>query len=86
MNNRRVLAPHLQRPEPDAEGTAKLTFTSGTTGTPKGVCLSADSLLRVARELDQASRTDPQHHLALLPLAILLENLGCYAALYAGAT
>lgn len=69
------------------EGTAKLTFTSGTTGTPKGVCLSADSLLRVARELDQASRlNDPRHHLALLPIAILLENLGCYAALYAGAT
>ena len=68
-------------------GTAKLTFTSGTTGTPKGVCLSAESLLRVARELDHASKpADPQHHLALLPLAILLENLGCYAALYAGAT
>jgi len=69
------------------QGTAKLTFTSGTTGTPKGVCLSADSLLRVARELDLASRaTESRHHLALLPLAILLENLGCYAALYAGAT
>lgn len=69
------------------EGTAKLTFTSGTTGTPKGVCLSAESFLRVARELDQASKpTNPQHHLALLPLAVLLENLGCYSALYAGAT
>ncbi|UXV22447.1 AMP-binding protein [Pseudomonas fluorescens] len=68
-------------------GTAKVTFTSGTTGAPKGVCLSADSLLRVARELHQASHaSDPRHHLALLPLAILLENLGCYAALYAGAT
>lgn len=68
-------------------GTAKLTFTSGTTGTPKGVCLSADSLLRVARELEQASHAKaPQHHVALLPLAILLENLGCYAALYAAAT
>ena len=67
--------------------TAKITFTSGTTGAPKGVCLSADSLLRVARELHQASHvTDPRHHLALLPIAILLENLGCYAALYAGAT
>lgn len=69
------------------EGTAKLTFTSGTTGTPKGVCLSAESLLSVARELERASEPcKPQHHLALLPLAILLENIGCYAALYAGAT
>jgi long-subunit acyl-CoA synthetase (AMP-forming) len=69
------------------EGTAKLTFTSGTTGTPKGVCLSARSILRVTRELDLASKpTEPQHHLSLLPLAILLENIGCYAALYAGAT
>ncbi|WP_348749587.1 AMP-binding protein [Pseudomonas rhodesiae] len=68
-------------------GTAKVTFTSGTTGAPKGVCLSSESLLRVARELYQASHVnDPRHHLALLPLAILLENLGCYAALYAGAT
>lgn len=69
------------------QGTAKLTFTSGTTGTPKGVCLSADSVLTVARELYQASLPNqPAHHLSLLPLAILLENIGCYAALYAGAT
>lgn len=69
------------------EHTAKLTFTSGTTGTPKGVCLSAESILRVARELYQASQpNDPRHHLAVLPLAILLENIGCYTALYAGVT
>ncbi|WP_109513880.1 AMP-binding protein [Pseudomonas ovata] len=68
-------------------GTAKLTFTSGTTGTPKGVCLSAASLLRVASALHEAcALTEPRHHLALLPLAVLLENLGCYAALLAGAT
>jgi len=68
-------------------GTAKLTFTSGTTGTPKGVCLSADSVLTVARELYRASiAKNPRHHLSLLPLSILLENIGCYAALYAGAT
>ncbi|MCF4997183.1 AMP-binding protein [Pseudomonas syringae] len=68
------------------EGTAKLTFTSGTTGRPKGVCLSADSVLRVARALNDASESAAvKHHMALLPLAILLENLGCYAALFAGA-
>ena len=68
-------------------GTAKITYTSGTTGTPKGVCLSAAAMLRVAGELEAASReTAPQHYLAVLPLAVLLENLGCYAALLAGAT
>jgi long-subunit acyl-CoA synthetase (AMP-forming) len=50
------------------------------------VCLSADSVLRVARGLHDASESQqPLHHLSLLPLAILLENIGCYAALYAGA-
>ncbi|WP_068830060.1 AMP-binding protein [Pseudomonas sp. BMS12] len=68
-------------------GTAKITYTSGTTGTPKGVCLSAEAMLKVARELQQASReTAPQQYLAVLPLAVLLENLGIYAALLAGAT
>ncbi|QKE62678.1 AMP-binding protein [Aquipseudomonas campi] len=68
-------------------GTAKITYTSGTTGTPKGVCLSAEAMLRVARELEDVSRSSaPQHYLAVLPLAVLLENLGIYAALLAGAT
>lgn len=67
-------------------GTAKITYTSGSTGTPKGVCLDADTLLRVARELEAASRpTEPRRHLAVLPLGVLLENLGIYAALMAGA-
>ncbi|MBC9250276.1 long-chain acyl-CoA synthetase [Pseudomonas alcaligenes] len=68
-------------------GTAKITYTSGTTGTPKGVCLSGETMLRVARELELVSRAKaPQHYLAVLPLAVLLENLGIYAALLAGAT
>lgn len=68
-------------------GTAKITYTSGSTGTPKGVCLSADAMLRVARELELASRpAEPRHYLAVLPLAVLLENLGLYAALLAGAS
>ncbi|RFQ32268.1 long-chain acyl-CoA synthetase [Pseudomonas sp. ATCC 13867] len=68
-------------------GTAKITYTSGSTGTPRGVCLDAGAMLRVARELEAASRpTEPSHYLAILPLAVLLENLGLYAALCAGAT
>ncbi|MDH4568100.1 long-chain fatty acid--CoA ligase [Pseudomonas sp. BN414] len=67
-------------------GTAKITYTSGTTGQPKGVCLGAPTLLRVSQELDVASRpTAPAHYLAVLPMAVLLENLGIYAALLAGA-
>ncbi|WP_273862452.1 AMP-binding protein [Pseudomonas sp. LA5] len=66
--------------------TAKLTYTSGTTGTPKGVCLKAGQLLRVAASLEAASRPlAPQRHQVLLSLGILLENLGVYAALLAGA-
>ncbi len=77
----------VRQPSALPRGTAKLTFTSGTTGTPKGVCLSAESILRVAQALHLASQPQrPGHHLSLLPLAILLENVGCYAALYAGAT
>lgn len=68
------------------QGTAKITYTSGSTGRPKGVSLSADTMLRVARELEAASRETAAHrYLAVLPLGVLLENLGVYAALMAGA-
>lgn len=68
-------------------GTAKITFTSGTTGTPKGVCLSAEAMLQVADSLrDACSSLDPQQHLILLPLAVLLDNLGAYTALLNGAS
>jgi long-subunit acyl-CoA synthetase (AMP-forming) len=69
-------------------GTQKITYTSGTTGTPKGVCLSAASQLAVARSLARASDARPaDRHLCLLPLATLLENIGgVYAPLLAGAS
>ncbi|MDZ3992380.1 AMP-binding protein [Pseudomonas sp. Teo4] len=77
--------PTAARPLPS--GTAKITYTSGSTGAPKGVCLGAESLLRVVRELECASRSAaPGKYLAVLPLAVLLENLGLYAALLAGAS
>jgi acyl-CoA synthetase (AMP-forming)/AMP-acid ligase II len=68
--------------------TAKISFTSGSTGTPKGIYLSADHMLAVAVAVVNAVGT--QHagrHLALLPPAILLENIaGLYATILAGGT
>ncbi|AGH98803.1 AMP-binding protein [Micavibrio aeruginosavorus] len=69
-------------------GTAKITFTSGTTGTPKGVCLSSQSMLSVAQGVVDMLGVDfAGVHCSVLPLAVLLENVaGVYAALIAGAT
>lgn len=74
-------------PQQLPNNTAKLTYTSGTTGTPKGVCLSQEALCRVAESLCQASEArNSDRHLCLLPLATLLENIGgIYAPLLAGA-
>lgn len=61
--------------------TAKITYTSGTTGKPKGVCLSQASMDVVAASLRHA--VEPlaiERHLCVLPLATLLENVaGVYA-------
>lgn len=67
--------------------TACITYTSGTTGTPKGVCLDVDALYAVARSLcDATAPLAPRRHLCLMPLSTLLENVaGVYAALMSGA-
>lgn len=69
-------------------GTAKITYTSGTTGNPKGVCLSNDNMLHVAQSIADATQLKPADvHLSVLPLATLLENVaGIYAALLTGAS
>lgn len=69
------------------KGTAKISFTSGSTGSPKGVCLSAAGLLDTAQALVSAlSSLSIQRHLAVLPLSLLLENVaGVYAPLLSGA-
>jgi long-chain acyl-CoA synthetase len=69
------------------EGTAKVTYTSGTTGEPKGVCLAADAIEQTALALCEAvGGTPPDRSLSLLPLSTLLENIGgLYAPLSTGA-
>jgi long-subunit acyl-CoA synthetase (AMP-forming) len=68
-------------------GTAKITYTSGTTGKPKGVCLRQASLDTVGRSLrDAVAALSIERHLCVLPLATLLENVaGVYAPWMAGA-
>jgi long-chain acyl-CoA synthetase len=69
-------------------GTAKISFTSGTTGAPKGVCLGATALQRVTRGLVEAmAPLDIQRHMNALPFAVLLENIaGLMAPRLHGAT
>jgi long-chain acyl-CoA synthetase len=69
------------------EGTAKITYTSGTTGAPKGVCLSSAQIDAVAQSLQQATlASGDDRHLCLTPLSTLLENIGgVYVSLRAGA-
>jgi len=67
-------------------GTAKVTFTSGTTGEPKGVCLSQAATERVSLSLVEVIGKDKAGvHLPILSLAVLLENIaGLYTTLLAG--
>jgi long-chain acyl-CoA synthetase len=66
---------------------AKVTYTSGTTGQPRGVCLSASNQLKVAQGIRDVLKTEAPRHIANLPLSTLLENVaGVYQTLLAGGT
>jgi long-chain acyl-CoA synthetase len=62
------------------EKTGKITYTSGSTGTPNGVCLDNNQLLKQAQGLADIVGLSNPRHLCLLPLSTLLENVaGVYA-------
>jgi long-chain acyl-CoA synthetase len=83
---RRDVDPNRRRAVP--AGTTKVTYTSGSTAEPKGVCLPAAALDRTT--LAMVRTTEPigiGRHLCLMPLPTLLENLaGIHAPLRSGAT
>jgi len=60
----------------------KITFTSGTTSKPKGVCLSSEQQWSIAKSLEYAlANLKIKKHLCLLPLSVLLENVaGVYTS------
>lgn len=82
------LAPFEAALRPLPPGTVKVTFTSGTTGQPKGVCLGAAALEAVAHGLVQTlGPLGIERHLSVLPYAVLLENVaGSMSARRQGAT
>jgi long-chain acyl-CoA synthetase len=77
-----IRTPAVQLPP----GTCKITFTSGSTGHPKGVCLSREMMEGVACSLLAAiGNENAGLHGAVLPLCVLLENVaGLYTTLMAG--
>jgi len=69
------------------EETQKITFSSGSTGEPRGVCLTSGHQLNVARSLAAVSPVARPRHLCMLPLSTLLENIGgVYYPLLKGGT
>jgi len=65
----------------------KITYTSGSTGEPKGVCLKLAVMETVVQSLFKATQANASdRHVCLLPYATLLENIaGMYVPLLAGA-
>lgn len=68
------------------KNTVKITFTSGSTGSPKGVCLGNKQIENVVFSLlDRITQSQKTKHISLLPFAILLENIaGIYCHLLNG--
>lgn len=67
-------------------GTAKITYTSGSTAAPKGVCLSLAQMEAVATSLVEVIGAEfAGRHVGVLPFGVLLENVaGLYPTLLAG--
>jgi long-chain acyl-CoA synthetase len=74
-------------PRPEPEDLVQLIFTSGTTGTPKGVMLAHDNLLASNRTFHRIIPPMEHRIVSLLPLSHLLEQaVGLFYAMSVGAS
>jgi long-chain acyl-CoA synthetase len=66
----------------------KISYTSGTTGNPKGIALSPELIEQTTRSICQLlAPLEIQQHLSVLPYSTLLENIaGIYVPLMLGKT
>lgn len=65
---------------------SKITYTSGTTGNPKGVCLSSNNIYETVNSLNKVINININSHINILPYSTLLENIaGIYLPLIRGA-
>ena len=70
---------------PTLESIYTLSYTSGTTGRPKGAMISNGNMLSALRNMDHAAPIEPTDvFLSYLPLAHLMGRLGNYALLVGG--
>jgi len=82
------LAPPTGEEAPRPGDLASINYTSGTTGTPKGVMLTHENLVAQARiALEAMPVTERDVYLSFLPLSHLLERgSGLYTMMSGGAT
>jgi long-chain acyl-CoA synthetase len=77
----------VEVPELGRECISTISYTSGTTGNPKGVLLSHYNITSTIGGLDneEFSVLPSDVHLSYLPLAHIFERLVTYACLMTGA-
>ena len=79
LENAVLLNRKLVNPPILPKATHKITFTSGTTAEPKGVCLSLKHIEMVSASLAKVTtHFRVKKHMSILPLSVLLENIASH--------
>ena len=72
-------------PHPTAESLAYVMYTSGSTGQPKGVCVTHRNVVRLVQQTNFVSLTGDEVFLQLAPIAFDAATFEIWGALLNGA-